>query len=203
MVLFGTSKVASLDRDDGGAVSVAERGEQSARIAITPDDMVWYADYSRGFLGRLNPATGEVKWPSPSGPQSQPCGITTIKGIVCARVGIRPNTLVRFDPATGTFRPGRFRPAASSCATHDGDEGRQSGARLQRRESCGGGRGEVSRLSRLSTATVFRVAPAIAPEAAGPSCEARRRFPTGRASGSPCTASCPSAPTVPAALADG
>ena len=31
------------------------------RIAISRDDMVWYADYSRGYLGRLNPATGDVK----------------------------------------------------------------------------------------------------------------------------------------------
>jgi len=68
--------------------------------------MVWYADYSRGFLGRLNPATGEVKeWPSPSGPQSQPYGITTIKGIVWYNESAtRPNTLVRFDPATGKFQ---------------------------------------------------------------------------------------------------
>ena len=46
--------------------------------------MIWYADYSRGYLGRLNPAkTGEVKeWPSPSGPDSQPYGITVSNGIV-------------------------------------------------------------------------------------------------------------------------
>ena len=40
------------------------------RLALTPDDVVWYADFSRGYLGRLDLATGEHKeWPSPSGPQ--------------------------------------------------------------------------------------------------------------------------------------
>ena len=39
--------------------------------AISPDDMVWYTDYARGFLGRLDPTTGKVtEWPSPSGPKS-------------------------------------------------------------------------------------------------------------------------------------
>ena len=31
------------------------------RVAISDDDMIYYADYSRGFLGRLNTKTGDVK----------------------------------------------------------------------------------------------------------------------------------------------
>src|SRR5262249_31312617 len=31
------------------------------RIAITPDDAVWYVDYARGTLGRLDQKTGKVK----------------------------------------------------------------------------------------------------------------------------------------------
>ena len=31
------------------------------RIAISPDDTIWYADYSRGYLGRLDPKTGKVE----------------------------------------------------------------------------------------------------------------------------------------------
>jgi len=45
------------------------------RIAITSDDIVWYSDYSRGYLGRLDPASGKVtEWQSPSGPKSEPYG---------------------------------------------------------------------------------------------------------------------------------
>ena len=28
------------------------------RIAITPDDIIWYTDYARGYLGRFDPQTG-------------------------------------------------------------------------------------------------------------------------------------------------
>jgi len=45
--------------------------------------VLWYGDYSRGYLGRFDPKTGAVReWPSPGGPRSQPYGITTLKEIV-------------------------------------------------------------------------------------------------------------------------
>ena len=44
------------------------------------DDVMWYADYSRGYLGRFDPKTGTAKeWPSPSGPKSQPYGIASVE----------------------------------------------------------------------------------------------------------------------------
>jgi virginiamycin B lyase len=76
------------------------------RIALTPDDAVWYTDYARGYLGRFDPATGEHKeWLSPGGPESEPYGIATIGGIIWySESGVRKNTLVRFDPATEQFQ---------------------------------------------------------------------------------------------------
>jgi virginiamycin B lyase len=76
------------------------------RIAITKDDVLWYSDYARGYLGRLDPKSGGVtEWPSPSGPNSQPYGISAIDdGIWYSESGTRPNTIVRFDPGTGTFQ---------------------------------------------------------------------------------------------------
>jgi virginiamycin B lyase len=108
VVLFGTNKVASLDPATMAVreYTLPDPASRPRRIAISGDDMVWYADYSRGYLGRLNPATGEVKeWASPSGPTSQPYGIAVIAGIVWYNEsGIRPNTLVRFDPKTEKFQ---------------------------------------------------------------------------------------------------
>ena len=106
------------------------------RIAITGDE-VWYADFSRGFLGRLNLATGEHKeWQSPSGPNSQPYGIVFAKGAIWYNESFaKPNTIVRFDPKTEKFqtlgdpRRRRHRP-------QDGrDAGRQSGDRQQPHQS--------------------------------------------------------------------
>jgi virginiamycin B lyase len=108
VVLFGTNKIASLDPETMAVkeYTLPNAASRPRRIAITPDDMVWYADYSRGYLGRLNPATGDVKeWASPSGPQSQPYGITVAKDAIWYNEsGIRPNTMVRFDPRTERFQ---------------------------------------------------------------------------------------------------
>jgi virginiamycin B lyase len=76
------------------------------RIAITPDDAVWYTDYARGYLGRFDPATGQVReWLSPGGKQSLPYGIAAIGDIIWySESGVRPNTLVRFDPRSQAFQ---------------------------------------------------------------------------------------------------
>ena len=76
------------------------------RIAITPDDVVWYTDYARGYLGRFDPRTGEVReWPSPGGPASRPYGIAAVGNTLWySESGVRPNTLVRFDPPTEGFQ---------------------------------------------------------------------------------------------------
>ena len=78
----------------------------SAGVIITPNDMIYYSDYARGYLGRLDPRTGEVKeWPSPSGRDSRPYGITAVGDVIWySESNTQPNTLVRFDTKTETFQ---------------------------------------------------------------------------------------------------
>ena len=80
------------------------------RLAIGPDGGVWYADFARGYIGKLDLATGAVKeWPSPSGPQSQPYGIVVAKGAIWYNESFaKPNTIVRFDPKTEKFQSWRI-----------------------------------------------------------------------------------------------
>jgi virginiamycin B lyase len=61
-------------------------------------------DAKKYFLEDL--ATGQAKeWPSPSGPTSQPYGITYLKGAIWyVESAIKPNVLVRFDIATHKFQ---------------------------------------------------------------------------------------------------
>jgi virginiamycin B lyase len=68
--------------------------------------MIWYTDYARGYLGRLDPATGDVKeWASPAGAKSMPLAIAVVAGDVWySESGVVPNTLVRFEPATERFQ---------------------------------------------------------------------------------------------------
>jgi virginiamycin B lyase len=78
------------------------------RIAIAADDTVYYTDYARGMLGRLNPQTRKVEeFPSPGGAESQPYAITVApNGVVwyCETGNDTKNMLVRFDPATAAMR---------------------------------------------------------------------------------------------------
>lgn len=86
--------------------SLPDSAARPRRIAITPDDAVWYTDHARGYLGRFDPKTGTVReWPSPGGRQSRPYGIAATGPIIWySESGVRPNTLVRFDPATEKFQ---------------------------------------------------------------------------------------------------
>ena len=81
-------------------------GSRPRRIAITPDDAIYYSDYSRGYLGRFDPKTGKVdEWPSPGGTRSEPYGIAFTGGVIWySESGVQPNTVVRFDPKTEKFQ---------------------------------------------------------------------------------------------------
>lgn len=107
LCLFGTNKLATIDPVtlEVKEYTLPNPASRPRRIAITGDE-VWYADFSRGFLGRLNLVTGEHKeWPSPSGPQSQPYGIVFAKGAIWYNESFaKPNTIVRFDPKTEKFQ---------------------------------------------------------------------------------------------------
>jgi virginiamycin B lyase len=105
---FGANKLASIDPDTMAIHEyvLPNPASRPRRIAITPDDVIWYSDYARGYLGRFDTKTGEVKeYASPGGANSLPYGIVYLKRAVWySESGVRPNTLVRFDPATEAFQ---------------------------------------------------------------------------------------------------
>jgi virginiamycin B lyase len=76
------------------------------RLALDSEDNVWFVNSAKGRIGRLDPATGEVKeWASPSGPTSHPYAIAVIDDIIWYNEsGMRPDQLVRFDPTTERFQ---------------------------------------------------------------------------------------------------
>src|ERR1043166_1316628 len=82
-------------------------GARPRRIANNPDHLIYYSDFARGFIGRLDPKTGKIEeWASPGGPSSRPYGIaSTSDGTVWySESGVRPNTLVAFNPKTKAFQ---------------------------------------------------------------------------------------------------
>jgi virginiamycin B lyase len=129
VVQFGANSVAAVDPATLAIreYKLPDPGARPRRIAITSDDIVWYTDYARGYLGRLDPASGKViEWQSPSGPKSEPYGISAISDILWySESGTTPNTVVRFDPRAGKFQswtiPGGGNIVRNTSVTTDGN----------------------------------------------------------------------------------
>jgi virginiamycin B lyase len=107
-VEFGAPRIASIDPQSMAIreYTLPDAGARPRRLAFAGDDTIWYSDFARGMLGRLDLATGAVQeWPSPSGPKSQPYGIVFTRGAVWySESAAKPNTIVRFDPASEKFQ---------------------------------------------------------------------------------------------------
>jgi virginiamycin B lyase len=104
---LGTNKMASIDPQ---TMKITEyplpESARPRRLAIAADDTVYFTDFKSGHLGRLNTATGAVKmYDSPGGAEANPYGIAiTPDGMVWySESGVKPNTIVRFDPKTESF----------------------------------------------------------------------------------------------------
>ena len=127
-VEFGAPKIATIDHNMRIVeFALPDPAARPRRIAITPDDQVWYTDFARGYLGHFDPATLKVEeFASPSGPKSQPYGIVAAKGALWyVESRAKPNTVVRFDPKTRAFQswaiPGGGDIVRNMTVDHDGN----------------------------------------------------------------------------------
>lgn len=106
--LFGTNKIGTIDPKtfELREYTLPNDRTRPRRIEITDDRTIWYGDYTRGYLGRLDTQTGAVEeFLTPSGAGSMPYGMATDdRGYVwLAETGVQPNRLVAFDPRTKKF----------------------------------------------------------------------------------------------------
>jgi virginiamycin B lyase len=84
----------------------AHEGSRSRRLDLTANGMIWHGDEARGYLGRIDPATGETKeWAVPGGPESRPYAVTKDDQdrIWFSESGGAVKHLVGFDPKTEKF----------------------------------------------------------------------------------------------------
>jgi virginiamycin B lyase len=106
---FGSNKLASVDSNTMQIheYTLPEASARPRRIALAPDGTVFYTDYARGYLGHFDPARGALikEWPSPGGSGSEPYGIAVTKNgeVWYSESGVKPNTLVKFDPKLENF----------------------------------------------------------------------------------------------------
>jgi virginiamycin B lyase len=106
--LFGTNKIGTIDPKTGELRTYTLPNDRARprRIEITDDHTVWYGDYTRGFLGKLNTETGAVEeFLMPEGAGSMPYGMAADdRGFIwLAETGVQPNRLVSFDPRAKKF----------------------------------------------------------------------------------------------------
>jgi virginiamycin B lyase len=106
---FGANKLATIDPKTRTIheYPLPAASARPRRIALAPDGTIFYTDYARGYLGHFDPASGKLlkEWASPGGAESEPYGIAiTDDGEVWySESGVKPNTLVRFDPKSESF----------------------------------------------------------------------------------------------------
>jgi virginiamycin B lyase len=104
---LGTNKMGRIDPKTMEITDYKlPEGARPRRLAIAADDRIYFSDFKGGNLGRLDPVSGTVKmWASPGGNESGPYGIAiTADGMVWySESGVKPNTIIRFDPKTEGF----------------------------------------------------------------------------------------------------
>jgi len=91
------------------------------RIALTSDDIVWYVDFKRGFLGRLDPNSGKVdEWQVPGGKYAAPYMLTVDHKdrLWFSETGPQPTRLVGFDPRSRQFTPPVAVPSGGISVRH-------------------------------------------------------------------------------------
>jgi virginiamycin B lyase len=103
--LFATHNIAMVTPDMQVKIYPTVEGGRIRRNHVTPDGIVWYVDYQRGYVGRLDPATGQTKeWMSPGGAESRPYAITADgEGRLWVSETGPVKQLVGFDPKTERF----------------------------------------------------------------------------------------------------
>lgn len=104
----GTNRIGAMDPDSMEITHYTVPNEESRIRRLYPDSQgnIWYVNSTQGKIGRLEPGTGAIReWDSPSGPDSHPYALAVIDDVVWYNEsGMRPDALVRFDPANESFQ---------------------------------------------------------------------------------------------------
>jgi virginiamycin B lyase len=123
IVLFGTNKLATVDPQTMELQEIELPNEETRprRLAQTSDGVIWYGDYSRGYIGSYNPKNGKTnEWPLPSGENSRPYAVTVddMDRVWMVETGVSPNMFVGFDTNTKEFIASKAIPSGGGSVRH-------------------------------------------------------------------------------------
>jgi virginiamycin B lyase len=116
IALFGTNRLGRVNTDTGAITlfPLPNAAARPRRIVVSNDGRVYYSDYARGYLGRLDPTTSQVReWLAPA---SQPYGIWTgTDGRVWFHAG--GTLMAAFDPRNEQMQTVNI-PTAGATVRH-------------------------------------------------------------------------------------
>jgi virginiamycin B lyase len=104
---FGANKLSAINPDSMEITEYLLPAHARPRRVAISGEGIYYSDFARGHIGRLDPKNGHVQeWSSPGGPFSKPYGMaaTPDGAIWYSESGVKPNTIVRFDPKDQAFK---------------------------------------------------------------------------------------------------
>ncbi|SFR56998.1 virginiamycin B lyase [Marinobacter daqiaonensis] len=120
--LFGTNRLATVDREGQlREIRLPRDDARPRRLDITDKGILWYVDYSGGFLGRLDTNSGEIlEWPVPGGPNAYPYAMALDdQGRPWfVETGPSPNRLIGFDPESERFSDPAAVPSGGGTVRH-------------------------------------------------------------------------------------
>lgn len=122
-VLFGTNKLATVDPSTMELTEIELPNEDTRprRLAQTSDGVIWYGDYSRGYIGSFNPENGEMnEWEMPSAENSRPYAVTVDDKdrVWLVETGVQPNMFVGFDTNTKEWIASEAVPSGGGTVRH-------------------------------------------------------------------------------------
>jgi len=102
MAELGGNRIARIDPANAKLTEFTlPEGAHPRRLAVDAKGIVWYTDNARGFLGRLDPTTGNVReFQSPGGAGCGPYGIAIGANGKIYYDETTSGNIVIFDPAT-------------------------------------------------------------------------------------------------------
>ncbi len=117
-VTLGTNQLLTVVDGEFSEIELPREESRSRRLAIASNGQVWYADYANGYVGRYDPANGEIsEWPAPSTDQSAPYAVAMDANDVfwIVETGVEPNVFVGFD--TNDYRWSEAFPVPGGAGT--------------------------------------------------------------------------------------
>jgi virginiamycin B lyase len=121
IVTMGTNQLLTVVDGELKEIDLPRSETRSRRLGVSSQGQVWYADWAEGYIGRYDPASGEIEeWRAPSGDQSRPYAVAFDREdrFWIVETGVDPNLFVAFDTRTESWTESFAVPGGAGSVRH-------------------------------------------------------------------------------------